>query len=66
MRRVLAALGVVLVGVTAGACGRDGGSPTTVALDDPFAGTAMTVEGGQVDLGAFDDKDLVVWFWAPW
>ena len=66
MRRVLAALGVVLVGVTAVACGSDAGDPTTVALDDPFTGTVMTVDGGQVDLGTFEDKDLVVWFWAPW
>ena len=66
MRRVFAAFGVILVGVAAGACGSDGGDPSTVALDDPFNGTAMTVDGAQVDLGTFADEDLVVWFWAPW
>ena len=56
----------MLAGVTVGACGDDSGDPSTVALDDPFTGTVTAVDGDDIDLAAFDDKDLVVWFWAPW
>ena len=31
-----------------------------------FSGEAMLVEGGTFDLGTLADKDLVLWFWAPW
>jgi hypothetical protein len=25
-----------------------------------------TVTGGQIDLGALEGQDTVLWFWAPW
>lgn len=58
---------VVLLLVTAAACG--GGSEPRAAgpLDeDAFAGEVAAVEGGTIDLSAFADQDLVVWFWSPW
>jgi hypothetical protein len=47
------------------ACGDDEGSSESGAAID-FSGEASTVDGGQVDLGDHADRDLVVWFWAPW
>ncbi len=53
-----------------------GGSATSAkAAADPNAprldpaalqGQAVTVDGQPVDLASLADKDLVVWFWAPW
>jgi hypothetical protein len=31
-----------------------------------FTGTATTLDGEEVDLADFAERDLVVWFWAPW
>ena len=31
-----------------------------------LSGEAPLVAGGSFDLGTLTDKDLVVWFWAPW
>ena len=31
-----------------------------------LSGEAPLVAGGSFDLGTLADKDLVVWFWAPW
>lgn len=31
-----------------------------------FTGEATTVDGSSFDLGPLANKDLVVWFWAPW
>lgn len=37
-------------------------TPTGPALEGSFA----TVAGGQLDLGALNGQDTVLWFWAPW
>lgn len=52
------------------------GSPTTTGSKpkpagptvDPavFQGQATTIDGQPFDLGSLANKDLVVWFWAPW
>jgi hypothetical protein len=51
-------------------CGSGGGAPAARAagaLDaDVFAGVAPTVDGDELDLASLADRDLVVWFWAPW
>lgn len=31
-----------------------------------FDGEATTVDGVSFDLGTLANKDLVLWFWAPW
>jgi hypothetical protein len=64
MRRWLV---VALLGVSA--CGGSSAPEARPAGDiDPaaFTGSASTVTGDEVELAAFADRDLVVWFWAPW
>jgi hypothetical protein len=63
--RMLAGLMAILVVV---GCGMDMGDDqaASTADGDMFEGTATTVDGEEVDLAAFADRDLVVWFWAPW
>jgi hypothetical protein len=34
--------------------------------EDVFTGEAEAITGGTVELSAFADQDLVVWFWSPW
>ena len=41
------------------------------AADEATESEAMpvvydTVTGGQIDLGALEGQDTVLWFWAPW
>lgn len=64
------------------ACGGDStpdttadAAPTTVASNDATTSDASaeavpvvfdTVAGGQIDLGALEGQDTVLWFWAPW
>jgi hypothetical protein len=63
-RRVVAGLIAALVIV---GCGGSGDEPTASTVDpDAFVGTASTVGGEQIDLAVFAERDLVVWFWAPW
>ena len=65
--RAVAALAaaVLLVG-----CGGGSDPPEAAPASDldpgVFEQTAQTVTGEQVELAAFADRDLVVWFWAPW
>ena len=65
-RRSIAAA-VLALGLLAG-CG--GGSEPREAgplATDAFDGEAPRVDGsGTVELSAFADQDLVVWFWSPW
>ena len=35
-------------------------------VDNAFAFTAPTVDGGTFDGASIDDADVVLWFWAPW
>ncbi len=38
----------------------------TVLDASVLSGQATTATGESFDLGGLADKDLVVWFWAPW
>ena len=66
-RAALALAVAVLVG-----CGDGSDPPTAVPAGDggadlaAFDRTAETVTGDRVELAAYADRDLVVWFWAPW
>lgn len=63
--RILA-LVAAMVAVTT-ACGTERDDSTAAVLDASIlTGDATTVSGDTVDLAAFADQDLVVWFWAPW
>ena len=58
---------LVLIGLVAGCGGGDASPQDAAPLDaDALSGQAESVAGGSVDLSAFADQDLVVWFWAPW
>jgi len=50
------------------ASGAAAGAPGDGQKLDPsvLSGTATTADGQSFDLGTLADKDLVVWFWAPW
>ena len=69
------------VGLLAASCGAaeeatdaatDSGSGEQASQNQPtfdatiFSGEALTVSGDSFDLGSLADKDLVLWFWAPW
>lgn len=72
--RALAGL-VIALALVAAACGGsdsdvesaggEGGS-SDVLDASVLSGQATTVAGDSFDLGTLADKDLVVWFWAPW
>jgi hypothetical protein len=78
-RLARSALLVALV-MAAAACGSggsgDGGGDTAAPAGESatgpvldasiLSGAATTLDGGSFDLGTLADKDLVVWFWAPW
>ncbi|MEJ7832527.1 MAG: redoxin domain-containing protein [Nocardioides sp.] len=65
MRSVAVALAMVL-GLAA--CGTDAeaGSDATTSLTDQLEFTADTVDGVNFEGTALADKDVVLWFWAPW
>ncbi len=53
----------------------DGDSTPSTVVAEPtgdflsaatFDGQATTVQGATFDLAGLANKDLVVWFWAPW
>ena len=46
------------------ACG--GGDSATESAESAVEGVFATVAGGQLDLGATEGQDTVLWFWAPW
>lgn len=60
--------------LTAVACGSSdettGGSGATddnaSAPVDSAGLIATTASGGQIDFGALEGQDFVLWFWAPW
>ena len=80
--RVRLAAGAAALAMLAAACGgSDADDPIAAAGDSGagseaaagpvldasvLAGDAPLVAGGSFDLGTLADKDLVVWFWAPW
>lgn len=33
---------------------------------ETFVGQATSIDGQSVDLAGLADKDLILWFWAPW
>ena len=62
-RRLIAAvLALAACGGSSAPEARPGGDVDPAA----FTGSASTVTGDDVDLAAYADRDLVVWFWAPW
>ena len=66
MRRVVVlAAAALLVGCGGGSAPPEASPAAGVDLA-AFERTAETVTGDQVDLAAYADRDLVVWFWAPW
>jgi len=57
----------------AAACGAESDSASdSVPSEEPReAGapldfTMSTTEGGQLDFGTLEGRDVVLWFWAPW
>ncbi len=58
----------------AAACGTEGNSASdSVPSDDvpgeagaPLDFTVATADGGQLDFGTLEGRDVVLWFWAPW
>ena len=65
---------VVALALIAAACGGSdadvesaaAGGSSEVLDAAVLSGQATTVAGDSFDLGTLADKDLVVWFWAPW
>lgn len=69
-----------VVALLAASCGNtqdststDGASESAAEVSDGprlestvLQGEAMTISGEAFDLGSLANKDLVVWFWAPW
>ncbi len=77
MRRIVAAAAIAGFSLVAAACGgadedvvvsaADGASESANVIDaSVLTGTATAINGETFDLGTLVDKDLVVWFWAPW
>lgn len=74
--RALVAPMLAAVALVAAACGSADESLTateTVApadgpilAADVLTGQATTIDGESFELGSLAEKDLVVWFWAPW
>lgn len=71
-RRTAAATLVALMLVLAGCSGSDEDSVAAssgggdVLSPATFEGEAMSVSGETVDLATLADRDLILWFWAPW
>ena len=65
-RAIAAVATLTAIGLTG--CGGGNAEPQASGpLDeDAFSGEAEAIGGGSVELSAFADQDLVVWFWSPW
>ena len=63
MRRLLLAAVALLA-----ACGDDAPAARPAGPVDlvAFTRTAETITGDRIELAGYADRDLVVWFWAPW
>ena len=59
-KRLRALLLVMVVGLFASACGSDSQTAESSSV------VAATAAGGQIDFGALEGTDTVLWFWAPW
>jgi hypothetical protein len=66
MPRVVVGLMAVLITGACGGMDDDDDRTSATVGPDMFEGTATTVDGEEVDLATLADRDLVVWFWAPW
>lgn len=72
MFRIRAASIAAVLLLTLTACGSDSASvESSTASGEAIAGptidgTFATVAGGQLDVGALEGQDTVLWFWAPW
>jgi hypothetical protein len=42
------------------------GNGGPVLASSVLQGEARTIDGGSFELASLQNKDLVVWFWAPW
>lgn len=74
--RIAAAGSALLLALAA--CGGDAETATTAEpsnsgadaaaapVEPAITGSFATVAGGQLDLGALEGQDTVLWFWAPW
>lgn len=60
-RCLAGALGAIALVVAA--CGTSTETATNAAGNETMVATA---DGGQLDLGSFVGRDVVLWFWAPW
>lgn len=76
MSRIRTAAASAALVLTLAACGSEA-STTEAATAAPDAessapvgleveGSFATVAGGQLDVGALEGQDTVLWFWAPW
>ncbi len=46
-----------------------GGDSSAPDEEEPQAGSTevlATISGGQIDFGALEGQDALLWFWAPW
>ena len=57
----------------AAACGAESNSSSDAVPNEepeeagaPLDFTMSTTEGGQLDFGTLEGRDVVLWFWAPW
>ena len=62
MRRLALALALLA------ACGSEAPEARPAGDADlaAFTRTAETITGDRIELAGYADRDLVVWFWAPW
>ncbi len=44
----------------------DSAAPTEEAPQARSTEVLATISGDQIDFGALQGKDVVLWFWAPW
>lgn len=78
--RMRHALSAAAMAIALAACGGEADVDTTAEAADAAPATEAetvseaeatpvvfdTVTGGQIDLGALEGQDTVLWFWAPW
>lgn len=54
---------LVAFGLLLAACGDGTDSVETAGGEELSVATA---DGGQLDWGSLDGRDVILWFWAPW
>lgn len=68
LRTAVTALSLAVGLVLVAGCGSDEEPAATgdVLAAEVFDAEATTIDGEPFDLGELADRDLVLWFWAPW